>query len=260
MALIKSINMITNRLYWIDWAKVIGIYLVILGHTEGVLGFNYIYSFHMPFFFIISGFLYKHVSFKDEAKKSIRTLLIPYFCFNAVLICYSLLNGTFNDTIIPNVLLSNQLQIKISGQHNYFAPLWFVTSLFVLRILSSLLTSDKWMYFSALMAMIVSIVCNRLDIFPHNYDLFQVCTSCIAFPFFVAGYAIRKYDLIKASKNHLGKWPYVAAPIVLVMAMAAVPLNGRINMLKCMIGNLGTIYFLLGGQFRLHFYIYVRFV
>lgn len=48
-----------NHLYWIDFAKTIGLLLMILGHGNMVNDeFRcYIYSFHMPLFFIISGLL-----------------------------------------------------------------------------------------------------------------------------------------------------------------------------------------------------------
>ena len=55
----------TQRINWIDWAKVFAIYLVILGHhiskdAEGESFVkNFIYAFHMPFFFFISGYLFK---------------------------------------------------------------------------------------------------------------------------------------------------------------------------------------------------------
>ena len=49
------------RQNWIDWSKSIGIYLVVLGHcsffNKDIEGF--IYTFHMPLFFMISGYLYK---------------------------------------------------------------------------------------------------------------------------------------------------------------------------------------------------------
>ena len=57
----ETIQTMTQRINWIDWAKVFAIYLVILGHhiskdVEGEsLVKNFIYAFHMPFFFFISG-------------------------------------------------------------------------------------------------------------------------------------------------------------------------------------------------------------
>ena len=58
----------TKRLDWIDIAKGIGIILVVLGHTlvpqvreTGFAGFLwiFIYNFHMPLFFFLSGYLFE---------------------------------------------------------------------------------------------------------------------------------------------------------------------------------------------------------
>lgn len=45
---------------WVDWTKIIGIFLVTLGHGNLVsVELNtFIYSFHMPLFFILSGILF----------------------------------------------------------------------------------------------------------------------------------------------------------------------------------------------------------
>lgn len=68
-----------QRINWIDWAKVFAIYLVVLGHLLSKTGregyiFNFIYSFHMPFFFFISGYLFtiKENNFRSFLKGSIR--------------------------------------------------------------------------------------------------------------------------------------------------------------------------------------------
>lgn len=47
-----------NRLEWIDWMKSLGIYLIVLGHFYSV-GEKFIYIFHVPLFFLISGILSK---------------------------------------------------------------------------------------------------------------------------------------------------------------------------------------------------------
>lgn len=45
-----------KRIDWIDYAKAIGIFLVVVGHTyAGNALTNWIYSFHMPLFFFLSG-------------------------------------------------------------------------------------------------------------------------------------------------------------------------------------------------------------
>lgn len=46
----------TTRLNFIDWMKVIGIYLIIAGHLSPP-GNEYVYQFSVPMFFIVSGYM-----------------------------------------------------------------------------------------------------------------------------------------------------------------------------------------------------------
>lgn len=75
----------TGRIEWVDIAKVLGIFLVVLGHHK--INSNvilWIFSFHMPLFFFISGILFdpsKYPVFNDFLAKKIRTLIVPYFFF-----------------------------------------------------------------------------------------------------------------------------------------------------------------------------------
>ncbi|WP_278969986.1 acyltransferase family protein [Megasphaera elsdenii] len=54
----RLFNIDLNRVGWIDVAKGIAIVLVIIGHTVQFGGGtrNFIFSFHMPLFFLLSGF------------------------------------------------------------------------------------------------------------------------------------------------------------------------------------------------------------
>lgn len=48
-----------KRIDWIDVAKGIGIILMVMGHTSMPDAINrWIYSFHMPLFFLLSGLLF----------------------------------------------------------------------------------------------------------------------------------------------------------------------------------------------------------
>ena len=79
-----------DRKRGLDIAKGIAIIFVIMGHSYSALNENlvlyYIESFHMPFFFIVSGILYKDGTKKSETFLSdfgnkVKKFLIPYFVF-----------------------------------------------------------------------------------------------------------------------------------------------------------------------------------
>jgi fucose 4-O-acetylase-like acetyltransferase len=75
-----------TRLAWIDVAKGITILLVVVGHTApfGSTMRNYVFSFHMPLFFILSGYTAKSAkSAKEYVQHIIKNfckLILPCVC------------------------------------------------------------------------------------------------------------------------------------------------------------------------------------
>ena len=71
------------RIEWIDIAKGIGIILVIMGHTINDEISRYIYGFHMPLFFFLSGLCCKpqKYSFSQFVRSKTASLIIPYLFF-----------------------------------------------------------------------------------------------------------------------------------------------------------------------------------
>ena len=122
-----------KRLHYIDILKGIGIILVILGHSciSGKV-YVYIFSFHMPLFFFISGYLYiNNNNFMNFVYKKIKTLLIPYICFAVITgIIYSLISNNFDLLFLLEKILylkGEVLQLD--------SPLWFLPCLFFAEII-----------------------------------------------------------------------------------------------------------------------------
>ena len=93
----KTVIELPSRMQYWDIAKGIAILLVILGHlpqtptqiTQAV------YTFHMPFFFVANAFFIKHYDIKLHAKKSFKSLLVPYMTVCVLeAICYALRGNT----------------------------------------------------------------------------------------------------------------------------------------------------------------------
>lgn len=80
-----------RRITYIDCAKGIGILLVVVGHhlqdSEGVI--QWIHSFHMPLFFIITGYLLAQQNRQTSVKAAIisgaKKLMYPYYAFGILL-------------------------------------------------------------------------------------------------------------------------------------------------------------------------------
>lgn len=121
----------------IDLLKGYGIILMILGHIPvNPFCMKLIYLFHMPLFFIASGFLYKQsdLPILDLLKKWLKRLIVPYFLFS---ICGYLLwiieikPHSLNELLKPliAILLYNNRDMPITG------ALWFLSAIFFIYIL-----------------------------------------------------------------------------------------------------------------------------
>jgi len=85
-------NIKEKRLDWIDIAKGYGIILVIFAHLKNWSFNNYIYSFHLPLFFFLSGYVFKaNNTFLDSILKKIKGLIIPYFMLGIPMVIFTVL-------------------------------------------------------------------------------------------------------------------------------------------------------------------------
>ena len=79
----QSASIHKKRVVWIDISRGIAIISVIIGHSLGNYFPNYlasvIFAFHMPIFFILSGYLYREKSFSSIFKNNFFNLILPYF-------------------------------------------------------------------------------------------------------------------------------------------------------------------------------------
>lgn len=124
-------NAITNRKVWIDISKGVGIILVVIGHvvSEKSIAHRYIYMFHMPLFFIISGYLFNETkvrTFSSLFIGKVKRLMVP-FCFFLFVpaLFYGLIKGAwryFYEWPITEIVLADP-------------PIWFLFVLFLVSIL-----------------------------------------------------------------------------------------------------------------------------
>ena len=77
------------QIKWVNWYKAILIIFMVLGHSGSPL-LRYIYLFHMPAFFIVSGYLFNEnkYSFIGCCIKRIKNMLIPAILINVLFMCF----------------------------------------------------------------------------------------------------------------------------------------------------------------------------
>jgi len=128
-----------KRLSWVDVTKGFLMILVVIGHYPGQLDFplgKYIYWFHMPAFFILSGLFFKPVIEKGLMKISIHKrfmqLIVPYLFFlvSITLIRYGIEIGSGNLDL--SWYLNDLWTVAVGGRfaRGAYGVFWFVTTLF----------------------------------------------------------------------------------------------------------------------------------
>ena len=236
-----------NRLEWIDWMNIIGIYLVVLGHFYSV-GEKFIYVFHVPLFFLISGFLSKKES--DNSlfwRKLWYNLAVPmlimtilYFVIHSI---KELLTGDFHLVdiywFIRNVVFG-----MVSG----FDALWFVYTLILLKIILQYSCSSKLFYSYTFVMLILAYFYNRIDLsgmpffFSEPNAFVNVCT---AFPFFALGVYVHDFRAVFDEwKNKLMLVLFLIGGLLLTACCYLY--NDYVALYCCHYGN-SMILFLLGG-------------
>ncbi|MCR3757913.1 acyltransferase family protein [Clostridium felsineum] len=122
----------------IDIAKGIGILLVLLGHRSiPDIMVKFIYSFHIPLFFLISGYLYrdKGEGYFLYVKHKFKTIIVPYIFFWIISLGIQLIAMNFNilSRVNGKELISEFFYLTPNGFWN--GPLWFLVCLFVVYVL-----------------------------------------------------------------------------------------------------------------------------
>lgn len=198
--------MTTKRFIFIDYCKTIAIILVILGHKTTPLtneGIDFIYTFHMPLFFFISGFLFKRYDWKTQISKLKTGLLIPlcFFIFFSYITLYaprniihhnyydiySFIKIMFTTPIIDSV---RGLSVCDNGS------LWFIYSLLLCIVTFRLLPEKiiryqkKYFCFFLIIVPLLSMVWDSIFIENLPWNIQRHFIICC---FFILGYNLKSY-------------------------------------------------------------------
>ena len=153
-----------QRLLWLDVLKGIGIVLVAIGHIySNRTVFNWLYSFHMPLFFLAAGWVYKEKEILTDIKRRIQTIVVPYFSFGMLVLLYwQMIERRFRDSDMSFIdsligLFSGCYDNLDFNVHLWFLPCFFVTVVLFNTLVN--LGSRKVAYIvSALMSLIYVVL------------------------------------------------------------------------------------------------------
>ena len=121
----------SGRLEFVDVAKGIAMICIVLGHL-GISGINrFVFTFHVPVFFLISGyFISEGEKLSSFIVKKLRTLIVPYFLTCGVIVVLGFLKGLYHSGI--GLALQDAkywLYASIYGSGNSYQEPFYIASI-----------------------------------------------------------------------------------------------------------------------------------
>lgn len=210
-----------ERIRWLDYAKGIGIFLVVFGHAlRGLVSSSilqssaavtaldkWIYAFHMPLFFFLAGlFIERSASkpLKDFVVDKLRVVAYPY-------IVWSLLQG------VLQVAGSKYTHSKTS-----FADLWQIAYNPIMQF---------WFLYVLFMIMVIYGLAHKIGISPLLFlaisIVFYYLQGQMGLGSWGVLYQIRLYIIylplgaVVGSSLELSKWQHLRTPILILIMLAS---------------------------------------
>lgn len=237
------------RYDFIDACKGFGILLMVLGHvydTPDEVNLI-IYSFHMPLFFILSGFVFNKPAYSKSfglfLGRKAKSLLIPY-------IVYALLNLVLNSLWklfwLHEPLTFEYYSRNIRGILFCYSnlenmpncsPIWFLLALFISSLILYWLVKIDWKINTIILVLFV-IICSMLTsvyedmtVFPWKFPVFLMGTV-----FLYVGYLIRRaFDYGLFRKNV--PLTIISVAILLLSIVVEIVTKNKVSMNNDQYGN-----------------------
>lgn len=209
-----------DRIQWIDYARAIGMFLIVIGHTYQQAGFlqNLIFAVNVPIFFILSGYLTKPQSIKRIIKKDVYTLLIPYLVATLLMFIISFIRyfvhiplvnyqSTWYHYLLAGIFGMGTDTVFFSKNIPAIGAIWFLLAMYfgnifyqILLSLAQKINNKNWkntfLFLSSLIIALLSFFISKKYIFPWSIN-----AALISVFFYTIGHLIKEYNLLE--KNYL---------------------------------------------------------
>ncbi len=238
-----------QRITAIDIARFMGIFLVYYGHVvermmylgngTAALQYKFIYSFHMPMFFVLAGFIAKDLSAQmgvgQFAKSRLMSRVVPFAFFNLLLLVLALLFprdfppiplNSFSDYL--GGVLSTLINLPV-----FNIPTWFLMCLVSVEILHYALfrflrDSDLRILLAMAGLYVAGYVLNdQLNLTrlgdPLRWNWWFMNEALVMYPFYLLGVLLRRRGFLTLA------WPAWLTALLAALAFAAVALTYDLN-------------------------------
>lgn len=229
-----------KRNNWIDTIKGIGIILIVIGHVNapGLLN-KLIYGFHVPLFFVVTGYLYnkekwEQIGLKKYITTRFKNYIIPYLVMGIInIIVFQLFQVYVKKSTINlwEAMLERfyWLLCTFTGgdKMGVNSPLWFLPCLFISSMLFFIIEKKN----SKLLKLIICISLVIINYFIEERQLlWHVNVAMLGTVFMVVGYEIKNSKILeKVGMPLIG--------IIGLLGIVVIFINGPIDVNKNVIGN-----------------------
>lgn len=220
-----------NRLIWIDWVKALGIFFICLGHfiPSGNVLRIFLYSFHVPLFFVVAGINFKPISdfshLKAYIKKLFFRIIVPY------IIWFVLSDALF--IILRKDTLHNFITklLFLDGTTIWNSALWFLPCFFIVSVFVAFISLYTRKHSYVYIGFVLTILSLLLDFWGYK-EFFLGLNKCM----FLTGFYLLGWNS-KRLKSSKGNLLYII-PFLLVGATYAYINRGEIiSILNCQYNN-----------------------
>lgn len=226
------------RDFKIDNAKGIGILLVVFGHclwvSEDIL--TLIYSFHMPLFFMISGFL--SINSLTTYKKILSRLFLPFIFFYLVSYLSWLPLNLFGngdasqvDWYLPlkELLLLQRDKLQING------VLWFFPALIVVSVVDCCFKDKRYDWLGVAIFLLLTLIISIYDL--DEVSLYWCLdVSVVSGLYFFIGRVIKRKNVLDAS-IFMGSSKYTLLIVASLFFIFLSMLNSKVDIRSLIFGE-----------------------
>ena len=220
-----------KRIDYFDIAKGIGIILMIIGHMPIKNEYikNFIYSFHMPLFFIISGYFFKPKENKACIKNIIKKLIIPYIITCIIIILYKVLElvleGNFKE-ITNSIKIWGLASLYGSGFGTHFGirfigAIWFLLALGLATYIMNLIYNQKYRYLWVIVIAYVGYKTSSYIWLP-----FSIQAGMVALLFVYIGVLAKENEVFNK------KFPFIMYLFLISIAIFCIIKGGKLYMVS----------------------------
>ena len=156
--------------------------------------------FYMPWFFYKSGMFCSKERKESKAflKNNTRKFITPFFCFSVFGTVMAILSAIITDSSIVSAILSDCKAFVFHGSTKWSAPLWFLITLFLVRVLFNYVRDFVNHYF---LIAVLLIIAYTHYLFLANHGVYWIGNLCSGLLFYILGMKMkeiqyRKYALL----------------------------------------------------------------